>query len=66
MPDFDIDTLILAVPAETWERMLVEITLGKEPDARNAAEREVRKRLTLQVDEIRRKGGIVEVPSDIP
>ena len=66
MPDFDIDTLILAVPAETWERMLVEITLGKEPDARNAAEREVRTRLTRQVDEIRRKGGIVEVPSDIP
>ena len=66
MPDFDIDTLILAVPAETWESMLIEITLGKEPDVKNAAEREVRKRLTLQVDEIRRKGGIVDVPSDIP
>ena len=63
---FDIDTLILAVPAETWERMLIEITLGNEPEAKNAAEREVRRRLTRQVNDIRRKGGMVEIPSDIP
>jgi hypothetical protein len=26
-------TLIRDVPAETWERMLVEISLGKKPEA---------------------------------
>ena len=46
MPEFDIDTLIRDVSAETWERMLVEITLGKKPKANNAAEREVRDRPT--------------------
>lgn len=66
MPEFDLDTLIIEVSAETWERMLVEITLGKKPEATNAAEREVRKRLTRQVEEIVRKGGMVEIPSDIP
>ena len=46
--------------------MLIEITLGKIPKARNAKEREVRDRLTRQVAEIRSGGGEVEIPSDIP
>jgi hypothetical protein len=59
-------TLIRDVSAETWERMLVEITLGQKPEANNAAERRVRDLLTRDVEEIRRKGGIVEIPHDIP
>jgi len=66
MPEFDIDTLIRDVSAERWERMLIEISLGKKPEANNAKEREVRDRLTRQVAEIHRKGGMVEIPHDIP
>jgi len=70
MPESDPNvldpTLINDVSAETWERMLVEITLGKKPKANNAKEREVRDLLTRDVKEIRRRGGVVEIPHDIP
>ena len=65
--DTDIDTLIRDVSSATWERMLLAIAGGEKPEAKNAAERQVRDRLTRQVAEIRRKGGgIVEIPHDIP
>lgn len=47
------------------ERMLIEITLGKVPEANTPAEREVREILTREVAEIRAKGGTVMVPHDI-
>ena len=54
------------VTGERLERMLVEITLGRIPEVKNAAERKARDRLTREVEEIRRKGGTVKIPHDLP
>ena len=65
-PEMDLDMLIRDVSSPVWERLLLAITGGEVPEVRNEAERQVRERLTRQVEEIRGKGGIVEIPHDWP
>jgi len=48
------------------ERMAIEITSGKVPEAKNAAERRMRDDLTREIAEIRDAGGIVEIPYELP
>lgn len=53
------------VPLEELRRILLEITLGREPAKPDTpALAEKRRRLQESVDEIRRLGGIVDIPFD--
>jgi predicted metal-dependent RNase len=54
------------VSSERMERMAIEITNGKIPEAKNAAEREARATLMDDIEEIRKKGGEVEIPYELP
>ena len=54
------------VSSERMERMAIEITSGKVPEAKNAAERRMRDDLTREIAEIRDAGGIVEIPYELP
>jgi hypothetical protein len=47
-------------------RILLEVTNGDEhPERDTPAQREYRERLRIEVAEIRERGGVVDVPSEI-
>jgi hypothetical protein len=51
----------------TMERILLEVAKGVPAPAREPKEHaEVRRKLQIEVDEIRLKGGIVDIPSELP
>jgi hypothetical protein len=51
----------------TMERMLIEITTGKQPArADTPEEAKVRAKLKAECDDIKARGGVVEIPHEIP
>ena len=55
------------ISTEVARRILVEIVTGKEPARLDTPEEsEMRARLKTECDEIAAKGGIVQIPSEIP
>ena len=51
-----------ALPAETLERMLLAIIGGEAVEVNNEAERKLRDDITRDVQEIRDRGGIIDIP----
>lgn len=52
---------------ETLTRILIEVTNGAPPVRKDAPEEaEYRRRTEMEVAEIRAKGGIVEIPPELP
>ena len=56
----------MAFTSEDISRMLVEIMTGKEPFLKSSAADAMREQLRKECAEIVAKGGIVEVPHEIP
>jgi hypothetical protein len=55
------------IPTDVLERMLLDVVAGRPgPPNESAERREVRAKLTREVQEIRDKGGQVDVPAEIP
>lgn len=53
--------------SERMTQILVAVTNGEPPPAEESKdEAEFRQKIEAEVAEIRRKGGIVEIPSEIP
>ena len=53
--------------SERMTKILLEVTLGKPaPEHEGAEDAAIRARLKKEVDEIRAKGGAVDVPPELP
>lgn len=52
--------------SERRERLLLDVVLGRETPNLTSEERAVRERLAAEVEDIRRHGGVVEVPAELP
>lgn len=50
----------------TLRRILLDIVLGRKPKVSTSEEQRARDSMARDVERIRKKGGIVDVPSDIP
>ena len=51
----------------TLERILIEVATGKKAARKDTAEEAtMRSKLTQECNEIKKKGGVIDVPSEIP
>jgi hypothetical protein len=54
------------IRTDQLEKILVEVVTGKPPSLQTPEADAIRAQFTREVEEIRAKGGVVEIPGEIP
>jgi len=58
--------LLDMITTEKMQKIMVDITLGKKPKGRTKEEKDFIRKVSVDISDIEKKGGIVQIPSEHP